>query len=196
MEDLLIDQINVGCYVFECNVIDWILQGWEVLVECEVFLVLFVDGDCKIYGYVDVSYWWDMGILEDFVCGLVDLVCGIVLFLVLCGYCGEQLVYDGVVVFFGVLLIGGIVVGCGVEIGFGIRLDGVVIFDGVWVEVGCVIECLIIGFGVCIGLWVLICDGVIGDGVDIGVCCELLSGVWVWFGVFFFDGGICYLFDV
>lgn len=195
-EDPPTDQINAGCYVFERNVIDRIPQGREVSVEREVFPALLADGDCKIYGYVDASYWRDMGTPEDFVRGSADLVRGIAPSPALRGHRGEQLVHDGAAVSPGALLIGGTVVGCGAEIGPGTRLDGAVIFDGVRVEAGCVIERSIIGFGARIGPRALIRDGVIGDGADIGARCELLSGARVWPGVFLPDGGIRYSSDV
>lgn len=195
-EDPPTDQINSGCYVFERNVIDRIPQGREVSVEREVFPALLADGDCKIYGYVDASYWRDMGTPEDFVRGSADLVRGIAPSPALRGHRGEQLVHDGAAVSPGALLIGGTVVGRGAEIGPGTRLDGAVIFDGVRVEAGCVIERSIIGFGARIGPRALIRDGVIGDGADIGARCELLSGARVWPGVFLPDGGIRYSSDV
>lgn len=195
-EDPPTDQINAGCYVFERNVIDRIPQGREVSVEREVFPALLADGDCKIYGYVDASYWRDMGTPEDFVRGSADLVRGIAPSPALRGHRGEQLVHDGAAVSPGALLIGGTVVGRGAEIGPGTRLDGAVIFDGVRVEAGCVIERSIIGFGARIGPRTLIRDGVIGDGADIGARCELLSGARVWPGVFLPDGGIRYSSDV
>lgn len=195
-EDPPTDQINAGCYVFERNVIDRIPQGREVSVEREVFPALLADGDCKIYGYVDASYWRDMGTPEDFVRGSADLVRGIAPSPALRGHRGEQLVHDGAAVSPGALLIGGTVVGRGAEIGPGTRLDGAVIFDGVRVEAGCVIERSIIGFGARIGPRALTRDGVIGDGADIGARCELLSGARVWPGVFLPDGGIRYSSDV
>lgn len=195
-EDPPTDQINAGCYVFERNVIDRIPQGREVSVEREVFPALLADGDCKIYGYVDASYWRDMGTPEDFVRGSADLVRGIAPSPALRGHRGEQLVHDGAAVSPGALLIGGTVVGRGAEIGPGTRLDGAVIFDGVRVEAGCVIERSIIGFGARIGPRALIRDGVIGDGADIGARCELLSGARVWPGVFLPDGRIRYSSDV
>lgn len=195
-EDPPTDQINAGCYVFERNVIDRIPQGREFSVEREVFPALLADGDCKIYGYVDASYWRDMGTPEDFVRGSADLVRGIAPSPALRGHRGEQLVHDGAAVSPGALLIGGTVVGRGAEIGPGTRLDGAVIFDGVRVEAGCVIERSIIGFGARIGPRALIRDGVIGDGADIGARCELLSGARVWPGVFLPDGGIRYSSDV
>ncbi len=194
-EDPPTDQINAGCYVFRREVIDRIPRGREVSVEREVFPALLAD-DLELCGYVDATYWRDMGTPEDFVRGSADLVRGIAPSPALHGHRGEQLVHDGAAVSPGAVLIGGTVVGRGAEIGPGVRLDGAVIFDGVKVEAGSVIERSIIGFGVRIGPRALIRDGVIGDGADIGARCELLRGARVWPGVTIPDGGIRYSSDV
>jgi mannose-1-phosphate guanylyltransferase len=189
------DQINAGCYVFNRSIIDRIPRGREVSVEREVFPALLSDG-VRVCGYVDSSYWRDMGTPEDFVRGSADLVRGIAPSPALGGHRGEQLVHDGAAVSPGAVLIGGTVVGRGAEIGPGARLDGAVIFDGVKVEAGSVIERSIIGFGARIGPRALIRDGVIGDGADIGARCELLRGARVWPGIVIPDGGIRYSSDV
>jgi mannose-1-phosphate guanylyltransferase len=189
------DQINAGCYVFKREIIDRIPRGREVSIEREVFPALLSDG-VRVYGYVDATYWRDMGTPEDFVRGSADLVRGIAPSPALGGHRGEQLVQDGAAVAPGAVLIGGTVVGRGAEIGPGARLDGAVIFDGARIEAGCVVERSIIGFGARIGPRALIRDGVIGDGADIGARCELLRGARVWPGVFIPDGGIRYSSDV
>ena len=189
------DQINAGCYVFERAVLDRIPRDREVSVEREVFPGLLADG-LKVCGFVDSSYWRDMGTPEDFVRGSADLVRGIAPSPALGGHRGEELVHDGAAVAPGALLIGGTVVGRGAEIGPGVRLDGAVVFDGARIEAGTVIERSIIGFGARIGPRALIRDAVIGDGAHIGARCELLRGARVWPGVNIPDGGIRYSTDV
>jgi mannose-1-phosphate guanylyltransferase len=189
------DQINAGCYVFKREVIDLIPKGRALSVEREVFPGLLSDG-LRVCGYVDSTYWRDMGTPDDFVRGSADLVRGIAPSPALHGHRGEELVHDGAAVAPGALLIGGTVVGRGAEIGAGARLDGAVIFDGAQIGAGAVIERSIIGFGARIGPRALIRDGVIGDGADIGARCELLRGARVWPGVTIPDGGIRYSTDV
>ena len=189
------DQINAGCYVFRRPLIDRIPTGRPVSVEREVFPALLSDG-LRVCGYVDATYWRDMGTPEDFVRGSADLVRGIAPSPALAGHSGEKLVHDGAAVAPGALLIGGTVVGRGAEIGAGARLDGAVIFDGARVEAGSVIERSIIGFGARIGPRALIRDGVIGDGAHVGARCELLRGARVWPGVTIPDGGIRFSTDV
>jgi mannose-1-phosphate guanylyltransferase len=189
------DQINAGTYVFRREVIDRIPTGREVSVEREVFPALLSDG-LKVCGFVDSTYWRDMGTPEDFVRGSADLVRGIAPSPALRGHRGEELVHDGASVSPGAVIIGGSVVGRGAEIGPGARLDGALIFDGARIEAGAVIERSIIGFGARIGPRALIRDGVIGDGAQIGARCELLRGARVWPGVAIPDVGIRYSTDV
>src|SRR5580692_2817479 len=171
-EDPPTDQINAGCYVFSRETIDRIPRGREVSVEREVFPAFLSDG-VKVCGYVDASYWRDMGTPEDFVRGSADLVRGIAPSPALGGHRGEKLVHDGAAV-----------------------APGALIFDGVRVEAGSVIERSIVGFGARIGPRALIRDGVIGDGAHIGARCELLRGARIWPGVTIPDGGIRFSTDV
>lgn len=67
-EDPPTDQINAGCYVFRRELIEQIPSGRPVSVEREVFPGLLSSG-AKVCGYVDTSYWRDMGTPEDFVRG-------------------------------------------------------------------------------------------------------------------------------
>ena len=189
------DQINAGCYVFKRSIIDEIPKGRALSVEREVFPGLLSEGK-KVCGYVDSSYWRDMGTPEDFVRGSADLVRGIAPSPALTHQRGEKLVHDGASVAPGALLIGGTVVGRGAEGAGGARLDGAVIFDGVKIGAGAVIERSIIGFGARIGPRALIRDGVIGDGADIGARCELLRGARVWPGITIPDGGIRFSTDI
>ena len=194
-EDPPTDQINAGTYIFKRSVIDLIPRGREVSVEREVFPGLLADG-AKVCGYIDTSYWRDMGTPEDFVRGSADLVRGIAPSPALGGHSGESLVHEEASVGPGTLAYGGTVVGRGAEIGAGVRLDGAVIFDGAKIEAGSVVERSIIGFGARIGPRALIRDGIIGDGADIGARCELLRGARVWPGVLIPDCGIRYSSDI
>ncbi len=194
-EDPPTDQINAGTYIFDRAILDRIPRGREVSVEREVFPALLADG-VRVCGYVDATYWRDMGTPEDFVRGSADLVRGIAPSPALGGRRGESLVHEGASVAPGALLVGGTVVGRGAEIGPGVRLDGAVVFDGARIEAGSVVERSIIGAGVRIGPRALIRDGVIADGADIGARCELLRGARVWPGVSIPDCGIRYSSDI
>jgi len=194
-EDPPTDQINAGTYVFKRSIIDQIPRDREVSVEREVFPALLAGG-AKVCGYVDATYWRDMGTPEDFVRGSSDLVRGIAPSPALAGRRGESLVHDDASVAPGAVLVGGTVIGRGAKIGPDARLDGAVVFDDAVIEAGAVVERSIIGFGARIGSRALIRDGVIADGADIGARCELLRGARVWPGVVIPDCGIRYSSDV
>jgi mannose-1-phosphate guanylyltransferase len=194
-EDPPSDQINAGTYIFKREIVEQIPRGREVSVEREVFPALLADG-VKVCGYVDSSYWRDMGTPEDFVRGSADLVRGLAPSPALGGRRGESLVHDGASVSPGAVLVGGTVVGRGAEIGPGVRLDGAVIFDGAHIEAGSVVERSIIGAGARIGPRALLRDAIIGDGANIGARCELLRGTRVWPGVVIPDCGIRHSSDI
>ncbi|BBY57291.1 GDP-mannose pyrophosphorylase [Mycolicibacterium sarraceniae] len=194
-EDPPSDQINAGTYIFKREILDRIPRDREVSVEREVFPALLADG-VKVCGYVDSSYWRDMGTPEDFVRGSADLVRGLAPSPALGGRRGESLVHDGASVAAGAVLVGGTVVGRGAEIGPGVRLDGAVVFDGASIEAGSVVERSIIGAGARIGPRALLRDAIIGDGANVGARCELLRGARVWPGVVIPDCGIRYSSDI
>lgn len=189
------DQINAGCDVFSKDVIASLPRDRESSVEREIFPALLADG-VKVCGYVDNTYWRDMGTPEDFVAGSADLVRGIAPSPALGKSHGESLIHDGAAIGPGAVLVGGTVVGRGAEIGAGARLDGAVIFDGARVGPGSVVERTIVGFGAQIGPRALIRDGIIGDGATVGARCELLRGARVWPGVIIPDLGIRYSSDI
>src|SRR5690606_41336988 len=62
------DQINAGCYVFRRDILEAIPAGRVVSVERETFPGLLAAG-ANVRGYVDSSYWLDVGTPESFVRG-------------------------------------------------------------------------------------------------------------------------------
>ncbi|HEX7661630.1 MAG TPA: NDP-sugar synthase, partial [Pseudonocardiaceae bacterium] len=88
------DQINAGCYVFRREVIDTIPAGRRVSVERETFPGLLAAGR-RLQGYVDSSYWLDVGTPEAFVRGSADLVLCVAPSAALPGPTGDALVLAG-----------------------------------------------------------------------------------------------------
>ena len=66
------NQINAGCYVFRRSVIDAIPSGRPVSVERETFPGLLADG-ARLQGYVERSYWLDIGTPAAYVAANRDL---------------------------------------------------------------------------------------------------------------------------
>jgi len=60
MENPPTNIINAGCYIFNRDIIDQIPEGVVVSVERETFPTLLARG-AKVFGFVDNSYWLDIG---------------------------------------------------------------------------------------------------------------------------------------
>lgn len=184
-----VDQINAGCYVFRREVIDRIPAGRPVSVERETFPELLASG-ARVQGYVDTSYWLDMGTPEAFVRGSADLVLGEAPTNALPGEHGEALVLDGASIDPGAQLSGGSSIGADCVVESGAHVAESVLFNGVRVAEGAVIERSIVGAGATIGAGAVLRGVIIGDEAHIGPRCELLDGARVWPGVDLPEHGI------
>jgi mannose-1-phosphate guanylyltransferase len=180
------NQINAGCYVFRREVIDEIPPGVVTSVERETFPALIAD-DAVVMGYLDSSYWLDVGTPGAFVQGSRDLVLGrlaspaLAPRLVACPV--RCLLLDGARVDQGAWAGGGTVVGPGSVIEAGARVDGSVLFDGVRVGAGARVSASVLGRGARIGESVVLDEAVIGDDVSVASGNELRAGMRVWPGV-------------
>jgi mannose-1-phosphate guanylyltransferase len=67
--------INAGCYIFNRSVIESIPEGKVVSVERETFPQLLA-ADKKVFGFVDRSYWLDIGTPAALIIGSKDLITG------------------------------------------------------------------------------------------------------------------------
>jgi mannose-1-phosphate guanylyltransferase len=76
MENPVTNTINAGCYVFKPSVIDSIDPERVVSVEREVFPDL-IAGHKKVFGFIDDSYWLDIGTPTALLKGSRDLVMGL-----------------------------------------------------------------------------------------------------------------------
>jgi mannose-1-phosphate guanylyltransferase len=183
------DQVNAGCYVFRRDVIDRIPPGRPVSVERETFPGLLADG-ARLQGYVESSYWLDLGTPASYVRGSADLVQGAAPTAALPGPTGTALLLPGAQVAASASLTDGTTVGANVRIGDGSRVSGSVLMDGADIGHGAVIERSVIGPGASIGDETVIRDAVVGDGARVGASCELLAGVRIWPGLVIPDGGL------
>jgi mannose-1-phosphate guanylyltransferase len=76
MENPVTNTINAGCYVFKSSVIRSIEPDRVVSVEREVFPNL-VANNGKVFGFIDDSYWLDIGTPQALLKGSRDLVTGL-----------------------------------------------------------------------------------------------------------------------
>jgi mannose-1-phosphate guanylyltransferase len=185
--DPVSNRINAGCYVFRRQVIDEIPAGRVASVERETFPAL-IDAGAVVQGYLDNSYWLDVGTPEAFIRGSCDLVLGRLrstAVLAAPGVPGEAMVLAGATVDAGATVAGGTVVGAGSVIAAGARVTGSVLFDAVRVGADARITDSVIGSGAQIGAGVILDGVVIGDGARIATGNELRAGLRVWPGVEF-----------
>lgn len=173
------DQINAGCYVFRREVIERIPAGRVVSVERETFPGLLASG-ALVAGYVDSSYWLDLGTPEAFVKGSSDLVLGIAPTGALPGPTGPALILPGAQVDPSATVTGGSTIGRNAVVSAGATLDGAVLFDGAVVGQGAVVVDSILGFGAVVEPGAVVRDAVIGDRALVGAGCELIAGIRVW----------------
>ena len=68
--------INAGCYIFSRDVIDEIPAGEVISVERSTFPELLARGS-KIYGFLDSSYWLDIGTPSALLKATSDLISGV-----------------------------------------------------------------------------------------------------------------------
>jgi mannose-1-phosphate guanylyltransferase len=183
------DQINAGCYLFRRSVIEAIPAGRPVSVERETFPGLLGSG-ARVQGYVDNSYWLDLGTPAAFVQGSADVVRGIAPSCALPGEPGQALVLAGARVAQDAVITGGATVGAGAVVEAGAQIDGAVLFDGAVVGAGALVQRSVLGIGARIGAGAVVRDAVIGDDAVIGAHCELLHGARVWPGVELPEAGV------
>jgi mannose-1-phosphate guanylyltransferase len=176
------DQVNAGCYVFRRSVLEAIPAGRPVSVEWETFPGLLAAG-AVVLGYVDSTYWLDLGTPATFVRGSADLVLGVAPTAALPGPAGQSVVLTGAEVAPDATLTGGTTVGAGCTVGAGAHLDAAVLFDGARVQDGAVVTRSVVGRDAVVGAGCVVEDAVLGDGVELGARNELKAGARVWPGV-------------
>jgi mannose-1-phosphate guanylyltransferase len=77
MENPVSNMINAGCYIFNRKVIDQIPTNQVVSVERDTF-PSFLNSGVKVYGYLDNSYWLDIGNPQALVKASADLITGVI----------------------------------------------------------------------------------------------------------------------
>jgi mannose-1-phosphate guanylyltransferase len=183
------NQINAGTYVFQRSVIESIPTGRPVSVERETFPALLAAG-ARVFGYVDASYWRDLGTPADFVAGSADLVLGYAPTGALPGPIGPALVLPGAFVAEDAQLCGGATIGAGCVVESGAVVDGSVLFDGAVIETGAVVRDSVVGRGAIVGKGAVLTGAVIGDRARVGARVELINGARVWPDVVLSDGSL------
>lgn len=116
MDKPVTNQINAGCYVFNPHVLDSIPLDTVVSVERETFPLLVKNG-AAVYGYVENSYWVDIGTPQ----ALMNASCEIV------KRHGDFLIMPGSNVDTSAQLTGGSSIAPGVEVAAGVHIQSSIV---------------------------------------------------------------------
>jgi len=149
MENPISNLINAGCYIFNRQIIDKIPQDKVVSVERDTFPNLLAN-NAKVFGYLDNSYWLDIGTPAALVKASADLITGAITSSATPNHTGDNLISPSA------------------QIGSGCVINnGSVIESEVVVESNCQITGSIIGSGAKIGGNCKIIDSIIAPGAQI-----------------------------
>ena len=149
MENPISNLINAGCYIFNRQIIDQIPQNKVVSVERDTFPNLLAN-NAKAFGYLDNSYWLDIGTPAALVKASADLITGAITSSATPNHTGDNLISPSA------------------QIGSGCVINnGSVIESEVVVESNCQITGSIIGSGAKIGGNCKIIDSIIAPGAQV-----------------------------
>jgi mannose-1-phosphate guanylyltransferase len=173
------NRVNAGCYVFARRVIDEIPADRPVSVERETFPAL-LEAKAMVLGYVDTSYWLDVGTPRAFVQGSADVVRGVIASPAMTAAPGEALVHPEATVHPRAVVTGGSVIGPRSTVEAGAQVLGSVVADGVQIAAGALVSACLIDRRAVIGARSVLTDVVVGEGARIGAANELAGGMRIW----------------
>lgn len=162
---IITHQVNAGCYIFRCDVIESIRPNAVVSVEREVFPDLLAT-EKLITGYVENAYWLDLGTPASYLKGNVDTVIGKCTS-PLIEETGAALIADGAVVSSTAEIIGGSAIGKNVTIADLVYISGSVIMEGAVISAESKIVNSVVGKNVVFESPVELFEAVVADGARI-----------------------------
>ena len=162
MENPVSNLINAGCYIFNRRVIDQIPANQVISVERDTF-PSFLSSGIKVYGYLDSSYWLDIGNPQALVKASADLICGVITSVATPKHSGDHLIAAGAqvspsaiinlgtviepeVVVEGNCQISGSIIGKGAKIGANCKVINSIIAPDAQIEAGMIIISNYLGF--------------------------------------------------
>lgn len=178
MDNPITNLINAGCYTFSPEIIAGIPANTVVSVERETFPQLLA-ANADVYGFVDDSYWLDLGTPDAYLRGSVDVVTGKLRSPAYLPAPADFVVMDGAEIDPSVSLSGGTAINPGVRIGAGAVIERSVVLPGAVIDQGAVIRDAIIGSNAHIGgNATVIGPGVcIADGLTIAAGAQITETV-------------------
>jgi mannose-1-phosphate guanylyltransferase len=166
------NQVNAGCYVFRRRVIDEIPPGRVVSVERETFPAL-LDAGRLVVGFVDTSYWRDVGTPAALVAASKDLVLGVAASPAVDAEPDGARIEVGARVSSSAIVNGGSVAADGVRVGEGAVVSGCVLMAGCVVGAGAVLSDSVVGPGAEVGAGAELSGVTLGDGARVGARARL-----------------------
>ena len=162
MEKPISNLINAGCYIFNRQIIDQIPQNKVVSVERDTFPNLLAN-NAKVFGYLDNSYWLDIGTPAALVKASADLITGAITSSATPNHTGDNLISPSAQIGSGCVInngsviesevvvesncqITGSIVGSGAKIGGNCKIIDSIIAPGAQVEAGMVVLTNYLGF--------------------------------------------------
>ena len=128
--------INAGCYVFNRSVIDEIPSERVVSVERESFPQLLA-ADKKVFGFVDSSYWLDIGTPAALIKASKDLITGKILSPATPSHSGDSIISADATVAAGCIISDGSFVHPKVVVESESEISGSIIGEGAVIGAGC-----------------------------------------------------------
>ena len=129
MENPPTNTINAGCYIFNRDVIDQIPIEKVISVERETFPNLLASG-ARVFGYIDRSYWLDIGNPQALLKASHDLVSGEIFSAATPAHFEEYLALKGAQISELAQVGGYSVIGAGAKVKAGAKVMGCVLNDG------------------------------------------------------------------
>ena len=136
MDNPISNLINAGCYIFNPAIINTIPKGQVVSVERETFPNL-IASNAKIFGFIDNSYWLDIGTPAALVKASADLVIGKIESAATPEHKGEVLISNTAQISPNALIKNGSVLGSEVVVGSRSEVSGSIIGKGAKISDDC-----------------------------------------------------------
>jgi mannose-1-phosphate guanylyltransferase len=136
MENPVSNLINAGCYIFNRKVIDQIPANQVVSVERDTF-PSFLSSGVKVYGYLDNSYWLDIGNPQALVKASADLITGVITSVATPKHSGDHLIAAGAQVSSSAIVNLGTVIEAEVVVEGNCQISGSIISKGAKIGANC-----------------------------------------------------------
>jgi mannose-1-phosphate guanylyltransferase len=160
-------QVNAGCYVFRRGVLDTIPPGRVVSVEHETFPALVAEGRLVV-GFVDSTYWRDVGTPESLRAASRDLVLGLAPSPAVTAEPAGARVVAGASVHPTATVDGGSLVDEGAWVEAGATVSGSLVLSGAVVGEGAVVVDSVVGPSAVVGRSVHLRSVTLGDEATVG----------------------------